>query len=174
MSIDATRWAWSQQGIKPADKLLLLSLADRAGESHEAWPSITRLILDTGLDRRTIWAAISRLQAAGLIATTRKHRHSNRYRLIGVPDRHADTGQRPVGVQKRTPKADLEVQKRTPIGTKTYLNRGTKTDLQSTNEPKKNPPEDNADSPARQAAQSALKELRESFAYRPAAKTHRA
>lgn len=32
MSLAATRWAW-QQRVTPAQKLVLLSLADRAGEA---------------------------------------------------------------------------------------------------------------------------------------------
>ena len=42
MSLDATLWAWKQK-LKPAQKLLLLSLADRAGENMECYPSVKRL-----------------------------------------------------------------------------------------------------------------------------------
>lgn len=44
MSIDATRWAWTQQ-ITPSQKIVLLSLADRAGEDGYCYPSMARLIV---------------------------------------------------------------------------------------------------------------------------------
>ena len=58
MSLVATRWAWSLRGLRPAQKLVLLSLADRAGEDGVCWPSIPRLARDTGLNEKTVRAAI--------------------------------------------------------------------------------------------------------------------
>lgn len=72
MSIDATRWAWRQQGLRPSDKLVLLSMADRAGEDHTCFPSKPRLEQDTGLDRKTIIKCWERLQESGLIHDTEK------------------------------------------------------------------------------------------------------
>ncbi|MFN4187680.1 MAG: helix-turn-helix domain-containing protein, partial [Acinetobacter johnsonii] len=46
MSIDATRWAWTAPVNNSSQRLVLLSLADRAGEEHTAWPSIDRLAKD--------------------------------------------------------------------------------------------------------------------------------
>lgn len=87
MSLDATRWAWQQQ-IKPATaKLVLLSLADRAGEAHECHPSIRRLQFDTSLDRETIMRAITTLEAAGILRVIRKHGAGSSYQLLGVQDR---------------------------------------------------------------------------------------
>ncbi len=43
MSIDATRWAWTVPVNNSSQRLVLLSLADRAGEEHTAWPSIERI-----------------------------------------------------------------------------------------------------------------------------------
>ena len=42
MSIDATRWAWMQQGITQAQKLILLSLADRADEDNRCYDRCRR------------------------------------------------------------------------------------------------------------------------------------
>ena len=51
MSIDAIRWAF-QQPVKPASaKFVLVTIADRAGEDHCAYPSIRRIVFDTGLNR---------------------------------------------------------------------------------------------------------------------------
>ena len=54
MSIDATRWAWTAQVKNSSQRLVLLSLADRAGEHHTAWPSIDRLAKDTALNEKTV------------------------------------------------------------------------------------------------------------------------
>ena len=55
MSVDATRATWKlSKKITAIQKLLLLALADRAGENGECWPGISRLIADTNLDRHTI------------------------------------------------------------------------------------------------------------------------
>lgn len=70
MSLDATRWAWKQQGLRPLHKLILLSLADRAGPDDRVWPSYTQLQSDTGSDRKTIWRAIKAMRNLGLIVDT--------------------------------------------------------------------------------------------------------
>jgi hypothetical protein len=88
MSIDATNWAWSQRDVTPSEKLILLSYADRAGETHEAWPSWSRLIIDTGLDRKTIYYGLTSLQKKGkMIKTGEKKRQVYVYKLVGVEGR---------------------------------------------------------------------------------------
>lgn len=72
MSRIANDWAWSLT-IKPASlKLLLLAMADRADEYHRCYPSIERLVKDTGLDRKTIISNIDKLQEAGVLTDTGK------------------------------------------------------------------------------------------------------
>lgn len=83
MSIDATRWAWMQV-LKPTAKLVLLSLADRAGDDHSCFPSIKRLEKDTGINRKTVMKNIQYLSETGLIVVIKNHGNSNRYRLMGV------------------------------------------------------------------------------------------
>lgn len=94
MSVDATRWAWLQGPIKPTAKLVLLSMADRAGETHECYPSIKRLCENTNLDRKTIIKSLKALCDCGLIADTgKKMGRTNQvvvYRLIGVESRTQD------------------------------------------------------------------------------------
>ena len=89
MSLDATRWAWQARGIRPAQKLILLSLADRSDEHHTCYPSIARLSSDTGLDRKTILKALSEMESAGLISINRERGGGNTYALVGVECRHA-------------------------------------------------------------------------------------
>ncbi|MEF3075191.1 helix-turn-helix domain-containing protein [Methylobacter sp. Wu1] len=89
MSLDATRWAW-EQSLKPSQKLLLLSLADRASETNECYPSVSRLEKDTCLDRKTIMKNIQELESLGLISVRRRVGAGNYYKLIGVKNRHSE------------------------------------------------------------------------------------
>lgn len=71
MSIDATRATWKlNKQITAIQKLILLSLADRAGEDGECWPSIKRLEADTCLNRKTIIENRQKLINLGLIEYT--------------------------------------------------------------------------------------------------------
>ena len=77
MSLDATIWAWKVRqkqkkggSLKPLKKLVLLSLSDRAGEDHCAYPSMARLVEDTEMDRKTVLKIIDELVEDGLIVDT--------------------------------------------------------------------------------------------------------
>ncbi|WP_151676642.1 helix-turn-helix domain-containing protein [Acinetobacter nosocomialis] len=70
MSIDAIRWSWTASVKTSAQRLVLLSLADRAGEEHTAWPSIDRLAADTMLDKKTVQKVILELINLGLVEDT--------------------------------------------------------------------------------------------------------
>lgn len=68
MSFQALAWAVDQKPKRPADKLLLLGLADRHNtENKLAWPSTKWLAEFSGLDRKTVLAGLKRLQEAGSI-----------------------------------------------------------------------------------------------------------
>jgi len=92
LSVDATRWAWAVAGIKSTDKLVLLSLADRANEEHEAWPSIDRLSADCCMKRATVISAIERPSEKGGIERRKRFGGSAVYTLVGVESRHDKTG----------------------------------------------------------------------------------
>lgn len=121
MSIDATKWAWSQT-IAPSQKIVLLSMADRAGETHVCWPSLARLQADTCLDRKTIMGAIFQLEEAGLIAVKRQIGQGNSYQLIGVNDRETSTKNGTGSGIKNTPSTS------TNNGTTTSTKNGTSTE----------------------------------------------
>jgi len=71
MSVDATIATWKlDKSISAIQKLLLLSLADRAGENAECWPGLKRLMKDTNLDRHTIVDNRKLLIEKGLIEFT--------------------------------------------------------------------------------------------------------
>ncbi|RZG82139.1 helix-turn-helix domain-containing protein [Acinetobacter pittii] len=103
MSLDATVWAWRVElpqikggSKKPMKRLVLLSLADRAGEDHCCYPSVSRLSKDTGMDRKTIFKVIAELIEDGLIEDSGKREGSTKqvivYRLLGVKGRE-ETGE---------------------------------------------------------------------------------
>ncbi len=74
MSRIATDWVWRQE-IKPATlKLILLAVADRADEQHRCFPSIERLVADTGLNRKTVLTGLNSLTESGLIIDTGERR----------------------------------------------------------------------------------------------------
>ena len=91
MSNDATRWAWTAPVNTSAQRLVLLSLADRAGEQHTAWPSMERLAADTVLNLKTVKKVVNELIEIGLILDTGKRTGpTGRVRilqLIGVKSR---------------------------------------------------------------------------------------
>lgn len=93
MSLDAYRWAWQQRCDKSMDKFVLVSMADRADETHCCFPSVSRLTQDTQLDRKTVIGALDRLSRRGLIRDTGKRKGRTGkvkvYQLMGVEDRHA-------------------------------------------------------------------------------------
>lgn len=80
MSLCATKWAWTQC-IKSTQKLVLLSLADRADDKNNCYPSVTRLSKDTCLDRKTVIKNISTLENLGLIQVKKRFGACNYYTI---------------------------------------------------------------------------------------------
>lgn len=91
MSVDATRWAWSAPVKSSTQRLVLLSLADRAGEYHTCFPSVARITKDTHLNRKTIMKVISELCELGLVEDTGHRKGITKqvvvYRLLGIKTR---------------------------------------------------------------------------------------
>lgn len=101
MSIDATRFVWKlgKNIVTPSEKLVLLSLADRADEFGYAYPSQKRLSADTTLNIKTIKVAIHNLTEKGILRHTGKCKGStNRipiYQIMGVPRREDEVFNEP-------------------------------------------------------------------------------
>lgn len=134
MSLDATRWAW-QQAVRSTEKLVLLSLADRADETHCCYPSISRLVLDTGLNRKTIMIAIKALSGSRRIEVIKRNGASTVYRLVGVGDRHQTSTEIGTG-----PKSGTGTKLGTPPVPKTVPGPVPNLVPKSTNEPTNNLP----------------------------------
>ena len=89
MSLDATIWAWRAEVDSSTQRLILLSLADRAGEDHKCYPSIMRMVKDTKMNRKTIIKVLDDLEKKDLIKYTGKivGNGVKVYQLLGVVGR---------------------------------------------------------------------------------------
>ena len=91
MSIAATAWAWSVRGLKPAEKLVLLSLADCDNPARGCFPSHAFLSEAVGISPASVDRHLKRLEARGYFRRERRikgdgKRLSTRYHLaIGAP-----------------------------------------------------------------------------------------
>ncbi|ENU98522.1 helix-turn-helix domain-containing protein [Acinetobacter variabilis] len=138
MSLDATRWAWTAPVESCPQRTVLLSLADRAGEDHKAWPSIKRLEVDTKCDRKTIMKVLERLQEINLIRFTEETRGNGVkvYQLVGVRGREDDLTSTKKGTSTKIGTSTKNgTSTSTKIGTATSTKIGTQNlPIESTNE----------------------------------------
>ncbi|WP_151791994.1 helix-turn-helix domain-containing protein [Acinetobacter soli] len=138
MSLDATRWAWTAPVESCPQRTILLSLADRAGEDHKAWPSIKRLEVDTKCDRKTIMKVLERLQEINLIRFTEETRGNGVkvYQLVGVRGREDDLTSTKKGTGTKIGTSTKNgTSTSTKIGTATSTKNGTQNlSIESTNE----------------------------------------
>jgi hypothetical protein len=81
MSLEATKSAWKLK-LKSSQKLVILSLADRADSNNFCFPSIARLTEDTCLNRKTVLEAIKNLEDLGYITIEKGLGKGNKYTLI--------------------------------------------------------------------------------------------
>lgn len=100
MSWGALAWAAKRKVDRAADKLILLALAERHNEEADvAYPSVAWLCEFSSLDRKTVIASLSRLEASGLISDSGerfgKTNQVKAYRL------HIETVPKPEQSQKR-------------------------------------------------------------------------
>ena len=71
MSVGAKHWALSQSVAGgSAPRILLFFLADwiMGANQTECWPSVERLVFETGMNRKTVIKALATLEAQGLIS----------------------------------------------------------------------------------------------------------
>ena len=133
MSVDATRWAWKAPVKNATQRLILLSLADRAGEHHTCYPSNKRLAQDTMLNLKTVQKSVCELIELGLIADTGERKGStNQVRvlqLISVDSREYNKPK--IGSVKQTQKRNS-----TKIGNDPKNGTGNEPKIGVCNEPK--------------------------------------
>lgn len=97
--------------LRPAEKLLLIALADRANGNGEAWPSIRELCRRSCQARATVMRQLDSLRAHGLIAsearrksdeTGRSRQTSSLYRIDLMGITAGKYGEKPSGSQNET------------------------------------------------------------------------
>jgi len=89
MSVNSTRFAWecdlSKTTKRSAKRLVLLALADRANKENMCFPSIARVVKDTGMDRKTVMNTINDLITLGLISDTGERKGgTNQVRVLKI------------------------------------------------------------------------------------------
>lgn len=141
MSLDASVWAWKVSVQSASERLVLLALADRAGDDHKCFPSLKRLEKDTTLNRKTIIKVLDELEVRKLIKFTGQIRGNGVkvYQLIGVfgredtPDTDTKNGtstENGTGIDlgtssKNGTSTNIGTATSTKIGTETSTNFGT-------------------------------------------------
>lgn len=89
MSVNAARFAWecdlSKTTKRSAKRLVLLALADRANKENTCFPSIARVVKDTGMDRKTVMNTINDLITLGLVSDTGERKGgTNQVRVLKI------------------------------------------------------------------------------------------
>jgi hypothetical protein len=83
VSRGARDWAWSRRGLTPAQRLVLLALAERANDLGDScFPSLRQLELMTELSRRGITKALSGLDGRLIERDRGGPRRPTSYRLL--------------------------------------------------------------------------------------------
>ena len=72
---------WPLQGMSPAQKAVLISLADQANDGGYCWPSVGTIASRTCLSERAVQGAIKWLQAAGLLGASERRGTSSVYQI---------------------------------------------------------------------------------------------
>jgi hypothetical protein len=80
MSIKAMNWAWSVRGLRPAEKLVLMKLADHSNDDGTCWPGKASLSENCEISKRTTDAVILRLQDLGLIKVQKRPGEDGRHK----------------------------------------------------------------------------------------------
>lgn len=130
MSLDATIWAFKAEVKTSSQRLVLLALADRAGESHKCYPSIKRMVKDTVLNRKTVIKVLDELESISLIRFTGEISGNGVkvYQLIGVMGREEN--------DLTSPKKGTSTNNGTSSNFGTGSKNGTSTNNGSTTSPK--------------------------------------
>ena len=115
MSVNATRFAWecdlSKTTKRSAKRLVLLALADRANKENTCFPSIARVVKDTGMDRKTVMNTINDLITLGLVSDTGDRKGgTNQVRVLKInivkqesyPQGDRDSANKQCGIPKET------------------------------------------------------------------------
>lgn len=81
MSTIIMSMCWPLQGMSPAQKSVLISLADNANDEGVCWPSIAKIGMRTCLSERAVRNALRWLEEAGLLSSNQRNGRSTWYTI---------------------------------------------------------------------------------------------
>jgi hypothetical protein len=96
MSILMMSKVWSLDHLEPAEKLVLLAIADFADDQGQAWPSIPTLARKSSLSKDTVRRKIRKLSSEGILAMSPRKDKTGRdtsYNFRLFPNIYSDTPQ---------------------------------------------------------------------------------
>lgn len=96
MSVRAINDAYRVKAGSPSSKMVLLALANHAGEDSKCWPSISKLETETELHANTVRRSLRDLERRGLISREERYSPGTRCRIsdlytLHLSLRHATT-----------------------------------------------------------------------------------
>lgn len=90
MSVKVSGWVWEHSKTGGGDRLLLLAIADNAGDDGDnAWPSIATLAHKTQTADRTVQRGIERLEREGCLQVHRGAGRGGTHRYVVLMTHHA-------------------------------------------------------------------------------------
>ena len=141
MSVNATRFAWecdlSKTTKRSAKRLVLLALADRANKENTCFPSIARVVKDTGMDRKTVMNTINDLITLGLVLDTGERKGgTNQVRVLKINvDKQESYPQSCSDVSNKQPEISKETVVNLQINGVEFPSNGGKFGTQNLKEP---------------------------------------
>jgi len=87
LSLEWTNRAWAVTGVSPAQRQVLVALADHADRAGICWPRQSRLAAMTGLARETVSRNVCALRTKGLIQTHPDGERGLIYQLVSQESR---------------------------------------------------------------------------------------
>ena len=96
MSVHVSSPVWLMQSLSPTEKLVLLKLADHAGDDGcHSFPGITRMVRECCVSRSTVQRILKRFVSRGLLIVEAYEKggrgHATSYRIDLERVSHADT-----------------------------------------------------------------------------------
>jgi hypothetical protein len=91
VAINVTRFVWNRFHGSPAEKLVLLCMADFSDDKGNAWPSLETIMVRTGFTDRGVERVRRRLEKTGWLQCTDRgggKGHSAHFRIVN-PDRQS-------------------------------------------------------------------------------------
>lgn len=84
MSMNAINWAMNQTGLRPTEKLVLITVASMSTVNGEAWPTNRTIAERCGIAKATASLMLRHIKDAGLISMSAASRQIN----INLPAEH--------------------------------------------------------------------------------------